>query len=206
MVSWLNLPITLKISYRYLITNYEQSNFSVYQARFEEGLPEQIIAIPSINSTTLTRKSSPVSKKSTVGLSVGTSGGLLVLIFVLVFATRKLRGRTSKKVNLNGTGMSNSIYEIDNNSLFWGFRELSDTGRAELLDQQMPSGSGKVIHEMPTPSPPLPTLELMAGPSLRNQSLMSANRSQSPPIRGNRERYAGDVAHPKIIPASKQMS
>ena len=196
----------LNTSHRYLITNYEDSKFSVHQATFEEGLPEQIIAIPSINTTTLPRESSHVDKMTTVGLSAGTSGALLVLLFVLVFATRKLRGRTSKDVNLNELRISNSISENDDDSLLWGSGDISHIGRAELLDQHMPSGSGKVIHEMPTPSPRPRTYELMAGPSLRNQSLVSVNRSLSPLTRENHGRYAGDLTHPKTLPASKQMS
>ena len=173
----------LNVSHRYLITNYENSSFSVYQAKFEEDLPEQIIAIPSINSTTLQGNSttlpgkpSHVSRKVTVGLSVGTTTGALVLVFALIFAIRKWRGQTPRKVDLDGVEMSNSIHEIDSNSLYCGFKELGDTGRAELLDKQWPSGSGKTVQEMPPHSPPPFIYELRTGRSLTNQTLLSANR------------------------------
>ena len=172
----LNLPTTLNISDRYLITNFENSSFSVHQAKFEEGLPEQIIAIPSINTTALPRGSSPISKKTTMGLSLGTTTGVLLLVFVLIFAIRKRRRRMPRKFYLDGVEISNSIHEMNGNSLYWSFRELDDSGRAELLDKQWPSGSGNDIQEMPPHSPPPFIYELRTGRSLTNKSLMSANR------------------------------
>ena len=131
MISWSNLLRMLNVSHRYLITNYENSSFSVYQAKFEEDLPEQIIAIPSMNTTALPRgsipsrnntalprESSTVSKKAIIGLSLGTTTGVLLLVFVLIFAIRKWRGQMPKKLYLDGVDMSNSIHEIDNNSLY----------------------------------------------------------------------------------------
>ena len=176
MVSLLNLHRTLNLSHRYLIANYENSSFSVHQARFEEGLPEQIIAIPSTNTTSLPRGSSPVSKKITIGLSLGTTTGVFFLVFVLILAIRKWRGQMPSKLYLDGVEMSSSIHEIDTNSLYWSFRELDDSGKAELLDKQWPSGSGKIVQEMPPHSPPPFIYELRTGRSLTDQSLISANR------------------------------
>ena len=80
-----------------------------------------------------------------------------------------------RKLHLDGVEMSNSIHEIDNNSQYWGFRELDDSGKAELLDKQWPSGSGRNIQEMPHSPPPF-IYELRTGRSLTNQSLISASR------------------------------
>ncbi len=148
--------------YRYLITNYEQSNFSVYQANFEGDLSKQIVAIPSANATTEPGHSTHVSRGTIAGASVGTAMSFLVLIFILIFTIRIGRRKMSKQNRSNGRGSfepshgintSNPICEIDNNSLYWGHREIPDTGKAELLDEQWPSGSGKIIQEMPPHSP-----------------------------------------------------
>ena len=191
LISSSNLLRMLNLSHRYLITNYENFSFSVSQAKFEEDLPEQIIAIPSKNNTALPRGpipsrnttaiprgSSPVSKKTTVGLSLGTTTGVLLLMFVLIFAIRKWRGRgrIPRKLHLDGVELSNSIHEIDSNSLYWKYRELDDSGKAELADKQWPSGSGKTIQEMPPHSPPPFIYELRTGRSLTNESSISANR------------------------------
>ena len=206
MESLSSLLKTLNVSHRYLITNYESRSFSVHQAKFEEDRPQQIIDIPSMNTTAspresipsrnttaLPRGSSPVSKKSTIGLSLGTMTGALLLLFVLIFAIRKWRGRgqTPRKHYLDDVEVSNSVHEIDNNSLHWGFRELDDSGKVELLDKQWPSGSGKNIQEMPPHTPPPFIYELRTGRSLTNRSLISASRlSDSTNKRTARELYS----------------
>ena len=194
MISWPNLLRMLNVSHRYLITNYENSSFSVYQAKFEEGLPEEIIAIPSINitalprgpipsrnTTALPRGASPVSKKTTIGLGLGMTTGVLLLVFILIFAIRKWRGRgrMPRQLYLDGVEVSDSIHEIDSNSLYWKFRELDDSGKAELLDKQWPSGLGKNIQEMPPHSPPPFIYELRTRRSLTNVRTSWEVRSRS---------------------------
>ena len=167
------MPELLSIIYRYIIINYEHSNFSVNQANFEGDLSEQIVAIPSANATTPPRNATTEPKHSTrisrgtvVGASVGAATSFLVLTIILFFTLRKWRSRASGRNNSNRLASldppnvldaSDNIYEIDNNSLFWGYREISDTGRVELLDRNWPSGSGRVIQELP----PHPPVELM---------------------------------------------
>ena len=156
--------------FRYLITNYEYSNFSVSQARFEDGLRENIIAIPSANPPTTPKSQSGLSHNSIIGLSVGLTA-LLVLIVVLVYFTRKrLRKHSRKNDTSNNSGSPvfspeikpanlSALHEIDNNSLVQ-FRELPDSGKVELLDENSPSGSGNQISEMPQSSTPVPLYEL----------------------------------------------
>ena len=144
--------------FRYLITNYEYSNFSVSQARFEDGLRENIIAIPSANPPTTPKSQSGLSHNSIIGLSVGLTA-LLVLIVVLVYFTRKrLRKHSRKNDTSNNSGSPvfspeikpanlSALHEIDNNSLVQ-FRELPDSGKVELLDGNSPSGSGNALHEI----------------------------------------------------------
>lgn len=150
------MPRALTKYYRYLVTNYELSKFSLYQAKFEEGRPAQIVAISSTNAKTESRRG------EIVGASVGTATCLLVMIFIIIFAIRKGRGKLSKKNKssiIRATELFNDLktskkpHELDNNSLYWGFQELLDTGKAELLDQNWPSGSGNKIQEMPTLAP-----------------------------------------------------
>lgn len=175
---------------RYLITNYENSTFSVSQARFEDGLQEHIIAIPSANSTTTTKSHSHLSHNSIIGLSIGLTA-LLILIVVLVYFTRqKLLKHFQKNDTSNNTGSPifspeikpenlSALHEIDNNSLLQyrelsdgaalheadnnsllRFRELPDNGKVELLDGTSPSGSGNQISEMPQSPTPAPLCEL----------------------------------------------
>ena len=155
--------------YRYLVTNYELSNFSIYQARFEDGLSEQIVAIPpanvtdsSANDTSEATYSTGISLGAVVGASVGSITSFLFLIFILTFTIRKWRSKASRQNETNNTGPlepphdvdnSNTIYEMHNNSLYWGYREMADSGKAELLDENQPSGSGKTIQEMPPHAP-----------------------------------------------------
>lgn len=48
-----------------------------------------------------------------------------------------------------------ALHEVDNNSLYLQ-RELPDSGKVELLDENSPSGSGNEISEMPQPPAPAP--------------------------------------------------
>ena len=171
---------------RYLITNYENSTFSVSQARFEDGLQEHIIAIPSANSTTTPKSHSHLSHNSIIGLSIGLTA-LVILVAVLVYFTRqKLRKHFWKNDTSNNTGSPifspeikpanlSALHEIDNNSLL-RFRELPDSGKVELLDGTSPSGSGNQISEMPQSPTPAPLCELgtrhtsIAASSLNRQS------------------------------------
>ena len=151
------------------MTNYEHSNFSVYQARFEGNLSKQIVAIsssdaptPSTNATTEPRHSTRISGRTIVGASVGAAIFFLILVLILTITTWKWRSKASRQNKGNSLGSSkfldsigifNTIYEIDNNSLYWGRPEVPDTGKAELLDRSCPSGSGKNIQELPPHSP-----------------------------------------------------
>ena len=162
------IPEFLIIICRYIITNYEQWTFSVHQANFEGDLSEQIVPISLVNATTEPKHQSRISQGTVVGASVGAATSFLILTVILFITLRKWRNRVSERNKSNGLASldlpnvlsaSDTIYEIDNNSLFWGYREIPDTGRgtAELLDRNRPSGSGRVIQEMP----PHPPVELM---------------------------------------------
>ncbi|KAM0796924.1 aspartic peptidase domain-containing protein, partial [Usnea florida] len=69
----------------YLIVDYERSNFSVSQCRFDEdGIPTDLVAIPSI-----TEKSNHLRRN--VGMSIGAALLLLLATLAAVFAIRRWR-------------------------------------------------------------------------------------------------------------------
>ncbi|KAF2279520.1 acid protease [Westerdykella ornata] len=90
----------------YLITDYERSNFSIYQARFENGLsaPQQkIIPIlsPSSQDSTLPGATpSPSGRRSLsasaiAGITVGTVIGALLVVLLFLLYMRRRRHRVS---------------------------------------------------------------------------------------------------------------
>ena len=83
---------------RYLIVDYERSNFSVSQNSWVENAPQHIIPIKSINSTS---PPSPQHPKSS-GISIGAIVGIIVaavvlLIFAAVAAFFIIRRRRKKR-------------------------------------------------------------------------------------------------------------
>lgn len=154
----------------YLIANYEHSNFSVSQARFEEGLAENIVAIPSADPTPTPRSHSRISHKSIIWLSIGLTAFVVLVVFLVYFARKRLRQNSQNNNVGSDTGSPgfsqdikpanlSALHEIDNNSLYQ-HRELPDSGKVELLDGNSPSGSGNEISEMPQSPTPVPLCEL----------------------------------------------
>lgn len=154
----------------YLITNYEHSNFSVSQARFDDGLAENIIAIPSADPPPTPKSHSRLSRNSIIGLSVGTTALLILIVFLVYFTRKRLRKHSPKNGMSQITGSPmlsqevkpaniSALHEIDSNSLYQQ-RELPDSGKVELLDGNSPSGSGNEISEMPQSPAPAPLCEL----------------------------------------------
>ncbi|CAD6593051.1 MAG: hypothetical protein ASARMPREDX12_006678 [Alectoria sarmentosa] len=153
----------------YLITNYEFSNFSVSQARFEEGLSENLVALPSADPPSIPNSHSHPSRNSIIGISIGVTAFLTLIIFLVYLAQK--RRRYSRKNDMSKSTESprfsqdlkpanlSALHEIDNNSLY-EHRELPDSGKVELLDGNSPSGSGNEISEMPQSPTPAPLYEL----------------------------------------------
>lgn len=167
---------------RYIITNYEESNFSIFQSKFEAGLKSHLVAIPSASGL-------PNSNESNLHIKVGSSVGSIVFVgfIVLVVFWAMRRRRKSRK---RGTVINNELpkqnralgtpaddlepREID---LIGHYREMADNGRAELLDIAAPSGSGHDISELTHPS------ELSAAASQSVHELMthhSSNKLDTP--------------------------
>ncbi|KAM0794413.1 aspartic peptidase domain-containing protein [Usnea florida] len=176
----------------YLVTNYEYSNFSVSQARFEEGLPENIIALPAKDplpkTLPATESHDHLSRSAIIGLSFGVAIFVGLLATLVFFTRKRLRKRKNLQTNDVGENAGDSslpqdvkpanlsaVHEIGDNTFYFQ-RELPDSGKVELLDKSAPSGSGNKILEMAHNSEPAPLCELgtrhtsIASSSLRRQS------------------------------------
>ena len=159
------------------------------QARFED-LPKDIIAIPSAHPPpTASPTTSPhdrISRNSIIGLTIGLIAFLILAFFLACFTHEKLRKSSQKNDISRNTGSPtfsqevkpthiSGLHEADSNSLY-NQRELPDSGKVELLDENTPSGSGNNISEMPQSPSPAPLCELgtrhtsIATSSLRRQS------------------------------------
>ncbi len=175
--------------FRYLITNYEHSNFSVSQCQFEDGIPAALITIPPVATTSSTH----ISRELIIGASIGATSLLLLIILLSTLGIRRWRAEKPKPPKsdigtapFQGREFSTpfSLQEIAHNSLFNGYRELPFTGIIELQDEKSASGSAKEILELP-PEPPPVYHELMAesvlyGPlKLQKYSSTSSTKSRT---------------------------
>ncbi|KAL8785865.1 MAG: hypothetical protein Q9195_008460 [Heterodermia aff. obscurata] len=149
----------------YVITNYDNSTFSVAQSRFDDGAQAQIIAIhpdsstaPSDNSTAPPTKSQ-IGRGTEIGIATGSSIALLVILIVIGFLVRhwrmKVKRRTEKDLSIGNifpeskNSLGSFPQEIGRNSLRNSYSELHGVHTAELLDEGMISGSGKDVKELP---------------------------------------------------------
>ncbi|CAD6593003.1 MAG: hypothetical protein ASARMPREDX12_006650 [Alectoria sarmentosa] len=179
----------------YLVTNYEYSNFSVSQTRFEEALRENIIAIPPSTSAIPTNVHGPPSTSATsttvhghinhvavIGTSLSATVFFLVSVFGIAFAIRRWRHKKSKIGNRDATELSEEspnpealivppIQQIDTNNLC-GPREVPDTEIVELR-------GGRSVLELEESPKPI-RYELMANQDsaghIMTQDLNARNR------------------------------
>ena len=95
-------------------------------------------------------------------MSIGAASILLLATLTVIFAIRRGRQKATtqpisevkkRTQSFQGPGALTvrSAQELDNNSMIEPFRELPDSAkaRAELLNEQAPSGSGNEVPEMP---------------------------------------------------------
>ena len=149
----------------YIITNYEHSNFSVSQCKFEDGLPEKIVTIPSATNTS----GIPISRGVIIGASLGATAFLILIILLITLVVQRWRRKHSKRLSNDSTKPLKGqeiltvfpIQEMGHDSLYGIPRELADSGKVELMDDKSPSGSDKEILELPQAPPPV-CYELLA--------------------------------------------
>lgn len=149
---------------RYIIVDYERSNFSVSQCRFEDGeVPIDLVAIPSA-----TKKPNHLRRNVAIGTGITIALFILLATLAAIFAIRRWRAKTTVQPSSETTELStlpqeprasiiSSSREIGNNSIAGPIRELPDSAlvKAELLNAQAPSGSGNQIFEMSEAVPPI---------------------------------------------------
>ena len=128
----------------YLIVDYERSNFSVSQARFEDGLDQKLTAIKAVNATLTksTSDSSGTSKGTIAGIAIG------VILFILIcgsavaafFLIKRSRNRKRKEAEeRDGKAASSSSDEDD----------PAEKVRQGFAKAELATGSDNVRHEFP---------------------------------------------------------
>ena len=136
----------------YIITNYEQSTFRVFQSRFEDG------GKPDIRAISLASTGSHTNLKTKIGVSLGLVALFLLSLLAVIFFVKKktrLLHQDGERDRETVDPRQHSIQEIANNSLTGQYQELPDSGKAELVDP-FPT----VAHELPTQRSPDATSRL----------------------------------------------
>lgn len=153
---------------RYLIVNYEQSNFSVSQRKFQGDLHHDIIAmttaelgtpppatpLPTIPSDRPGTRGY-LSLGAMLGLAIGPALLLILSFLIIVILSRRRRSKRLEKSNQlsnRDSPQSNSpnpweissIKEIDTKSV----SEVPDSGKAELQDHQTHNHPHYFIQEL----------------------------------------------------------
>ena len=140
---------------RYVITNYDQKNFTVAQALFNDTAKPNIVPIPW-NATAVPRAGKRLTREATIGISTGSVVFGLLLILLVIFLTSRWRKRRPMRALTDTATKSRdfgevgpfsfiSTHEIGHQSI----PELHDIGyRPELLNGLTLSGSGKVLNEL----------------------------------------------------------
>ncbi|KAL8791774.1 MAG: hypothetical protein Q9195_005650 [Heterodermia aff. obscurata] len=143
----------------YIITDYERSNFSVSQARFETNTPMDLVSIQSLDETHESVPSASASVVSRpdhrhrdiiIGATIGAAAFLFLFVIVTMLAMRMRRRKKSREGSQSQnvtTQHEDSVVppapipmqEIGNNSLIWPFREVADNGVVELPEKNTPS-------------------------------------------------------------------
>lgn len=90
---------------RYLIADYERRNFSVSQCSWDPGAQENIVAIESPAKSEASGK--PIAGTSTTaltsgriaGIVVGSTVGLLLVLFLAFVGKRKLTGKLNAEIH-----------------------------------------------------------------------------------------------------------
>ena len=150
----------------------------MFQSRFEEGLKENIIANPSLPSTT---SANHPSRATVIGVSLSASAFFLLSVFGLIFAVRRWRQKRSIISNGDTIELSEGspdpeavivtpMQEIDTNNLCEP-RELYGTGIVELLD-------GRSILELEESPKPI-RHELMANQGSARHIKIQDDKSRS---------------------------
>ncbi|KAL6716063.1 hypothetical protein ACLMJK_007025 [Lecanora helva] len=168
----------------YLATNYEFKNFSISQAHFADGALPNIQALPS-NDTTHHPNRGEKGTTTIIGSSIGAALFVAFLLIGASFLIYRKRRKTddtdnAEPLDLQLTPRPESLkispQEIGQPSLHGVPRELEDSGRVELLDQNVSFGSGDVVNEVSQPAPQ----STFAGTPPQNRNPMPEEQALNP--------------------------
>lgn len=127
-----------------MVTNYENSSFSVYQTKYDAGLHQHLIAIPPTGKTA---RSQQVSLAVKLGTTIGSIAFVLLSIVAVLLLRKKLRTSTGlDKITIHQRRAQNATpgnddlepQEIDTSDSLGQEQELPDSSRAELSDSTTP--------------------------------------------------------------------
>ena len=177
---------------RYVITNYDQRNFSVSQAIFNDTVQPNIVPIPW-NATASAFAPRHLDRKAIIGIGVGAGVFLLLVIAALIFVFLRWRQVRSMAASAKSTFQSRKAsgwrasgrkavplftrHEIGHQSI----GELHNFHQVEIHDAQQVSGSGRHMNEIYDEKACLPAEISPSSPPASNISVSpyGSQKSQS---------------------------
>ncbi|KAL8686092.1 MAG: hypothetical protein Q9218_007354 [Villophora microphyllina] len=175
----------------YVITDYDQKNFTVAQALFNDNAKSNIVPIPW-NATAAPNASRLLNRQARIGIGTGSAALVLLMAISAIFLVWRRRNiRVMTPLTDAPTPLVSSpelrpcsfisTQEMGHQSI----PELHDIAhQLELLDAQFPSGSGIDINELP------------GGEVTSHQELLApASRDRSAPSRDRRRAAHESTGH-----------
>ena len=131
------------------MTNYEQSNFSVFQSKFQDEFESEIVAISSAGKES---SGSHTTRNTVIGVSLGIVVLFSLSFFAIVWTVKKkqkqkMRDNHKREGVLCPTASMESqqqlVQEISADNIISLYRELPEDGRGELVEPNAP-----IAHEL----------------------------------------------------------
>ncbi|KAL8753555.1 MAG: hypothetical protein Q9184_005385 [Pyrenodesmia sp. 2 TL-2023] len=140
----------------YLITDYDHNNFTVAQALFNENTKTNIVPIPW-NATAAPDERKSLSRQATIGIGTGSTIFALLVVMIIFFCAMRRRKHQAMIASADTSTTSQNPPDVRPPSFIptqeighQSIPELHDMAyHLELLDGQVPSGSGNEINELP---------------------------------------------------------
>lgn len=133
----------------YIIADYERSNFSVYQARFQSHMPDETIVpilSPLVSTSPTpsphTTNPRPLGTPTIVGIAVGAISLFTVLLFTLFLLRRRKQRRHA------ALGLAQDQAARHQQEYYYPGAELDGEGRLEMYQEPGEVIGSKVQHEL----------------------------------------------------------